>query len=856
MAEAASGHPVHRRRSERISKSLPVIVRGIDLLGQPFEERTSTLALNLHGCRYVSKYHLPKNTWVTLEVPDEPRRRHVRARVAWIQRPHSVREFFQIAVELESPSNIWNISSPPAGWQESQSPSHIASGEAPEFERRVSPPIAIASQTTNSTESFGPDMTNEYPESASAPPSFEASAPESPLLHQWSAELERRAAEVTVAAVARATERIDKAMEDFARLESDARESFSAQTAEKHRALTDSLASEYEKSAERVRELLQELEQKVDILCAEREAAIEAASRLAQLGLDSEAAERLRPQSRAENVQETPALSEAALASWRERLQSEMTIAQTQWNELLQSSLDSNIGRLVEQLAGRAQEVLQSADQKMSDRFAELRDPLTRTSAEARESLSSLRSALEQDLSRASASLAEIEHATARMREHSAQLESASHKTLDEMHLRLENALQSQTDEMGRRAEHILAEVPQRLSSLVGSISQQAAERAIAEIDSKLAPRLDQASQLAQGLALRGAEADESLRLHRERLRQVSENGLRKAAAQTAATLAGLRGDFESARKEALAKWNEELDASAVRASHAASESFGLSSEWFQQEARARMQTLVEQTIVSTAGSFDERAAEAARQFEDRLEEQTSGRIEQTRQRLDGVASEVTGRTRSQLDEAAEAAAASFGQVLRRVSEQETESFTAASRNVLAEREREFGAAAAQLLHNLESNAQATIEQFRSQMASQLESSIAEGRNAFSAELTSALNAHRTEREAHERVWTDELQRLSDEAAAKYQDRLQNASDSWIVSSLRRLNENGQTAIESLMQSADEMVRESCSKLFQSLSQMFRERPASAGASANFTPKPEGEGSSSSQSESATGANA
>ena len=106
-----------RRRSERLSKSVPLIVRGIDLLGQPFEERTSTVALNLHGCRYSSKHHLPKNTWVTLEMPQLEQRRNVRARVAWIQRPHSVREFFQIAVELESSGNIWGVEELPADWQ-------------------------------------------------------------------------------------------------------------------------------------------------------------------------------------------------------------------------------------------------------------------------------------------------------------------------------------------------------------------------------------------------------------------------------------------------------------------------------------------------------------------------------------------------------------------------------------------------------------------------------------------------------------------------------------------------------------------------------------------------------------------
>src|SRR5579863_9118596 len=100
---------MQRRRSERVSKALPVVVRGIDLLGQPFEEKTSTLSFNLHGCRYSSRHHLPKNTWVTLEVPQNSGGRHVRARVAWIQRPHSTREYFQVAVELESPANIWEM---------------------------------------------------------------------------------------------------------------------------------------------------------------------------------------------------------------------------------------------------------------------------------------------------------------------------------------------------------------------------------------------------------------------------------------------------------------------------------------------------------------------------------------------------------------------------------------------------------------------------------------------------------------------------------------------------------------------------------------------------------------------------
>jgi len=821
VAEVTSGHPdVQRRRSERISKSLPLIVRGIDLLGQPFEERTSTVTLNLHGCRYVSKHHLPKNTWVTLEVPQEPRRRHVRARVAWIQRPHSVREFFQIAVELESPANIWNITPPPISWESSETPVDPAVEGLGEVEPR-NRDLAIALEKTNSTEKFGPNMSNEPFETSSVQPP-QASV-DSPLLLQWSAEFERRAAAAASTAAAHAVEQIERAMEDFTRLEKGIREDFSTQTAATEQALLESLKTELERGLQQARDHLGDLDRSAQALHREYEAAVERMGRLSDVG------------------------------SWRERLESEMAIAQAQWNELLQSSLDSNIGRLVENLSRRSQELLQLAEQNISDRFAELRQPLLQMSSEAHETLSSARAALREELVRANSSLSEIEHATARMKEYSARLETTSHDTLDELHRRLENIVEAQTDEMNSRAEHLVTDVSQRLSPLLSSLSQQAAERTITEIDSRLAPQLAQASELIHGLASRGTEADESLRLHRERLRQASETNLREAAAQTAAALSGLRGDFESVRTEAFAKWSEELDASTVRASNAAAESIERSSEWFQQETRTRLQVMAEQTIGSAASSFEEKTADAVRRLETLLEEQSLGRVTEIRQHLDGIASEITGRTRSELDRAGEAAAASFGQVLRQVSDEQTENFSTASRTTLAERGRALETVAAELLQNLEANAQASIEQFRARMASQLEGSIAEGRIALAAEFASALSAHCAEREAHERRWADDLQRISDETVARHQDRLQNASDSWVVSSLRRLNEHGQSAIESLMHSADETVRESCAKLFQGLSQMLRERPAHL--SAHFPPGA-AEQPPSAHSESVTGANA
>ncbi|MGB0034074.1 MAG: PilZ domain-containing protein, partial [Candidatus Acidiferrales bacterium] len=87
-----------KRRSTRIVQAVPITVTGVDALGQPFKERTTTVMVNCHGCKYQSKHYVPKNSIVTLEVPrPEPgfSPRSVQGRVVWVQRPRTVRELFQ-----------------------------------------------------------------------------------------------------------------------------------------------------------------------------------------------------------------------------------------------------------------------------------------------------------------------------------------------------------------------------------------------------------------------------------------------------------------------------------------------------------------------------------------------------------------------------------------------------------------------------------------------------------------------------------------------------------------------------------------------------------------------------------------
>ena len=712
-------------------------------------------------------------------------------------------------------------------------------------------------------------MTNPFFESAAAASDeLAAGLVESPLLREWKAEIERqasRAAEAASAraaaeASARAAEQIQQTLEQFEEAQRSASGSFSSELAAKQEEILTNLKLQFEQGLSQAREMVHDLERRAQALRAEGEAATESASRLAQARLQWEAAEASRSQQQsAEASRDAAASVEAASGEWRQRLEGEMKLAQAQWNELLQSSLDSSIDRLVGQLSGQSQEILAGAEQRMIERFAELRQPLGQMYSEARDTVASVRTALDHEMGRARSSLAEIEHAAGRMKEYSAQLEAASHDTLNELHRRLENILEAQTDEMRRRAEHAVHEVPQRIAPTLEHLGNQLVERTMAEVEAKLEPRIGRVPELLRELSNREVELESSLRLHRERLRQVSENSQREVSGQISETIANLRNDFEGARKEALSKWNEELDAAGVRAAHSAADSIGKSSEWFQQEARARLQVLVEQALTTVSSGFGARTDEAAKQFEALLAEQSSNRLGEIQRQLDGVAEGVSSRTHSQLDAAAEAAAASFGQILRSISDEEIGQFTSRSHSAVDERKRELQGFSDQLFRNLEDSSQSLVDGYREQLISHRDANLEEGRLALAAEFASALEGHRLERAAHDKAWAENLDRTSREAADRHQERLDSAGDQWIVSSVRRLNEHGQNVIETLMRSADQALRDSCVRLFEGLSEMLRERGASSTSAAGapgFTPPAAREGGDAPQNPSAHGANA
>ena len=179
---AASVDPdAQKRRSTRIVQAVPITVTGVDALGQPFKERTTTVMVNCHGCKYQSKHYVPKNSMVTLEVPrpEAGQKRTAQGRVVWVQRPRTVRELFQIGLEFEVPGNVWGIAFPPEDWFSSPYEAGVETSKpvAPhEPKLSVAPPSAAPASPAPTTVTR--EQKTETPHSVLRTP---ASAPTKPV---------------------------------------------------------------------------------------------------------------------------------------------------------------------------------------------------------------------------------------------------------------------------------------------------------------------------------------------------------------------------------------------------------------------------------------------------------------------------------------------------------------------------------------------------------------------------------------------------------------------------------------------------------------------------------------------------
>ncbi|MFZ3245113.1 MAG: hypothetical protein WA185_08555 [Candidatus Acidiferrales bacterium] len=865
MAQAASTYlGEQRRRSARLEQTSPVIIRGVDLLGQPFEERTSAQNLSFHGCRYQSKHHLPKNTWVTLEVPSGESRGEamcVRARVAWIERPRTLRDLFQVGVELEKGKNVWGVTFPPSDWNGGALAAAAVATMSVSTEggRRVGQDAAIegADQETSLEVYLQMALAQTNRDFAVVEEEPESSTLLGQLRQEFLAESNKTIAEARTAddeaTRQRASQLRDdlesareasadafhkKWMEEFEQGKANAKEEIASAVAENVAAqlasfqeqVRGTLTSEWAEKLSHAQVERSQWEAEVQALRGEVRASFEETVRRSDERLNEKLMEIQREweSPRAASVAGAAEYGEKgpidAAESVRSQLLAQADIVQAQWNELLESSLDGAAQRLNEKLTNASQELLHRAEQEMAKRLAELQKESGLTTETSRAALEELKTSLESEVAQAKTSLGEIEQTAGRFSEYSRQLEAASQDSLNELRQRLESSVAQQCELLDRRALELEGQFSKRAAVLLEQMSRETVARSAEEIGAKVSSGLECATKAAEELSAREEQAEGILRIHRERLRQVSEQVQRESGAHLASGLAAWQKDLEDARTWALGQWNTDLEANGARATEEASAA--LAKETARQLVEADAQLLVQaEQVVDTAQERMHKGLHAiAGKFRSELGEIEASLLGSARDKLALAAQDQVDSAKNEFAKAAEEAASTFGEVVKETAVSALEDFSAASEAMGEEGQARLAAAAENALQGIQSHTQSSFEHFQERLAIKMEQALRHASETLAHQFEATLERFRAHGEVRLEEWSARQTSLSEQALDKHDAQLQAASGSWVESALERLDERSEERVHSAVRATESKVREACADVFDGLAQALRKQ--------------------------------
>ncbi len=870
MAQVASTYlGEQRRRSTRLEQTSSVIIRGVDLLGQPFEERTAAQNLSFHGCRYASKHHLPKNTWITLEVPSGESRGDatcVRARVVWIQRPRTQRDLFQVGVEMEKGKNVWGVMFPPSDWSVGASASaavttmSISTEAGPRAEQHAAPKVTeheaslevyLQMALAHANRDFA--IADEEPETIPA----ESNTLLGQLRQEFLTESHKMIAEARAAADEVAKQRASELRGDFESAQEASAEAFhkkwleelehgkvdakeeiasalaenvAAQLASFQEQVRGTLTSEWAEKLSRAQVERSQWEAEMQGMREEVRATVEASARQS----DARWNERLTAirrelessgaASAAVDATETEEAPIKTAESVKSQLLAEVDMVRAQWNELLESSLDSAAQRLNERLTSSSQELLHRTEQELAKRAAELQKESGLTAETSRAALGELKVALESEVAQARTSLGEIEQTAGRFSEYSRQLEAASQDSLNELRQRLESSVTQQCAGLDRHAAELEGKFSKRAAELLEQMSRETVARSADEIGAKVASGLERATKAAEELSAREEQAEGILRIHRERLRQVSEQVQREGVTHLASGLAILQKDLDGIRTQALGQWKADLEANGARAVEEASAALAKETARQLVEADAQLLVQAEQAIESAQERMHKGLHAITGKFRSELGEIEASQLGSARETLALAARDQLDSTKNEFTKAAEKAASTFGEVIEEAAQSALQDFSAAS-EAKAEQDRErLVAAAENALQGIQSHAQSSFEHFQEQLGIKAEQALKQASETLAHQFEAALDRFRAQGEARLEDWSAKQASLSKQALEKHDVQLQAAANSCVESALEQLDALSEERVHSAVRATESAVRQACADIFDSVAQAMKKQ--------------------------------
>jgi hypothetical protein len=841
--------------------------------------------------------------WVTLEVPHHDPGlppRTSRGRVTWIQRPRTVRELFQIGVEMEMPGNIWGIAFPPPDWFPAVDAS---AAEAPE-QLEAAPAETTAVDWSTPGAPPQPDnvvVIGAPGQQVGGDVALHLARQVARLVVEAKQQIHAAVREATSKTVTQEVKQLISAVES--QLQDSANKAVHSAAEHYSKHWMDDAAERIElqarSSAEALREqLAQEMDSRIEesrMLVAARLASVEVAEQetfesalsasvdaaIDRLRLSAETAAARAEQARdqfEQSRQQLRATVEEATRRWEEVLSgrtagaaSEIQRLQTAADRLSEQidgaidhgertwrlRMESDLTEAQKRAATHASESVEQAAQEAAARIAQQSEQeMNRVQAQAAEKLDSLRrqakdldvqavrtlaefrTQWEQESTRGRASLDEIKNASGNLDLLVQNIDEARQASAAQLEQRSNELLESATRELDARASTAISGMAARLQPVLDEAGAQSVARLGQQLEAQLAPHVDRANEVVAKLSNAQISGEEAFRAHQDRLWQASEQHVQQVAARLQESTGEVEKNLQESMRAAVTKSLEDMDARATDISHSTMESLFKSSSWYEKKIHTQMQGAIDKGAEQASEALRVRAGEMSGLFASELDHYSRSFIEHAESQLNESVKDALSHTQQSIQEAVEAGSAEVGIKARRAAQVELERFTAGLHNSFDQSSAHFEAHAVQVRARMGTETRQFISDFQGTLNQRAIESLQTSKRDLESQVIASREAAIATHQMQQQKFEDAISHASDEGIETYKGRMENASNAWLLTSTATLSQKADQQIETLARNAELKLRDTFTQVFATVGDSLRERLLGVATSPPSSSKP------------------
>jgi hypothetical protein len=194
---------------------------------------------------------------------------------------------------------------------------------------------------------------------------------------------------------------------------------------------------------------------------------------LAHLKALEEGVRKLKEEIAAATDNEIPQIHRA----WREQLETDMALAGTDWNNLVQSAMTGASEQMSTRLSEMAQHAAMKTERDIAVRIGHLKKAFEQSAADAVKTQVAARSEIEKDLYRARDSMDALTAAAAQADEHRAKSEALLREAAVQLDQQYQNLMGAHSAALQEKSSTHLAEMTSKANATLQALSEQAAAR-------------------------------------------------------------------------------------------------------------------------------------------------------------------------------------------------------------------------------------------------------------------------------------------------------------------------------------------------------------------------------------------